>query len=489
MPSTNGPKRAVLYARVSTDEQARSGYSLAQQLEALREHAAKEGYEVLEEVSDPGQSGASLERPGMDRVRNLVQAGDVSVVLAQDRDRFAREPAYHYLLRREFEERGTKIRALNDRGDESPEGELTDGILDQLGKYERAKIAERTRRGKLQKAREGKIIATSKPPYGFRYNDSRNGLLLHEPECRVVEKIFRLAAEGHGTKAIQTRLYREGIPSPTGKETWHRPTLKRMILSDTYKPHAYEEALELVPPTVAATLDPDKEYGIRWWNRSSQKSRQVSESGRDGQRRYRRKFAYARRSPGEWIGAAVPAFLLRELVERARAEIAAPRPQERKNLARGWELRGLIRCPSCGAAMTSHTAKRGEKLYHYYRCHRAVDYRRGSCRQRMTRAVEAEEAMWGFVSRVMKDPGRILVGMDALIERKRSELRGDPEREAKAWLERLVEVDTERRRGYLKLAATGRMSEEELDEALADLEETRRTAEGELAALGGRREE
>ena len=106
----------------------------------------------------------------------------------------------------------------------------------------------------------------------------------------------------------------------------------------------------------------------------------------------------------------------------------------------------------------------------------------------MTRAVEAEEAMWGFVSRVMKDPGRILVGMDALIERKRSELRGDPEREAKAWLERLVEVDTERR-GYLKLAATGRMSEEELDEALADLEETRRTAEGELAALGGRRVE
>ena len=74
----------------------------------------------------------------MDRVRDLVASGGVSVVLAQDRDRFAREPAYHYLLRREFEEHGTKIRALNDRGDDSPEGELTDGILDQLGKYERA---------------------------------------------------------------------------------------------------------------------------------------------------------------------------------------------------------------------------------------------------------------------------------------------------------------------------------------------------------------
>src|ERR687897_6765 len=124
MPSTNGDgsKRAVLYARVSTDEQARSGSSLAQQLEALRAHCECEGYEVLEEVSDPGQSGASLERPGMDRVRDLVAAGGVSVVLAQDRDRFAREPAYHYFLRREFEEHGTKIRAMNDRGDDTPEG-------------------------------------------------------------------------------------------------------------------------------------------------------------------------------------------------------------------------------------------------------------------------------------------------------------------------------------------------------------------------------
>jgi site-specific DNA recombinase len=123
MPSTNGHgpnKRAILYARVSTDEQARSGYSLAQQLKALHEYTAREGYEVLEEVTDPGQSGASLERPGMDRVRELVAAGGVSVVLAQDRDRFSREPAYTYLLKREFEEHGCKMRALNARGGRQP---------------------------------------------------------------------------------------------------------------------------------------------------------------------------------------------------------------------------------------------------------------------------------------------------------------------------------------------------------------------------------
>jgi site-specific DNA recombinase len=182
MPSINGhgSKRAILwaiiYARVSTDEQARSGYSLAQQIEACRAWCEREGYEVLEVITDPGQSGASLERPGMDRVRDLVAAGGVSVVLAQDRDRFSREPAYAYLLRREFEEYGTRMRALNDRGDDTPEGELTDGILDQLAKYERAKTAERSRRGRLRKAREGKILRNGRAHYGFSHDDSGDAL-------------------------------------------------------------------------------------------------------------------------------------------------------------------------------------------------------------------------------------------------------------------------------------------------------------------------
>ncbi len=118
--------KAVLYARVSTRGQADKGYSLRQQLDALRGYALQEGYEVLEEVQDT-ISGSTLERPGLNRVRDLVAAGGVSVVLAQDRDRFAREPAYLYLLREEFGEFGTKLRALNDRGDDSPEGQLTDG--------------------------------------------------------------------------------------------------------------------------------------------------------------------------------------------------------------------------------------------------------------------------------------------------------------------------------------------------------------------------
>src|SRR5918994_738800 len=234
MLNTNGhgPKRAILYARVSTDEQARSGYSLAQQIEALREHAVREGYEVLEQVQDPGQSGASLERPGMDRVRDLVSAGGVSVVLAQDRDRFSREPAYTYLLRREFEEHGCELRSLNDRGDGSPEGELTDGILDQLAKYERAKIAERSRRGKLRKAREGKVIKNGRANYGFRHNEVGDGYEVYEPEMLVVHRIFRSVVNGGSLYGIKRALEIDGVSPPgnanKGGEYWHASYLRNV---------------------------------------------------------------------------------------------------------------------------------------------------------------------------------------------------------------------------------------------------------------------
>src|SRR5215210_6422323 len=173
MPSTNGHgtrRRAVLYARVSTDEQARSGYSLAQQLEALGEYALREGYEVLEEVRDEGWSGAYLERPGLDRVRDLVVADSIGIVLAQDADRITRDPGHRAYLDDEFERLGTRLVALDDWGDGTHEGELLKFLKGWVSKGERLKIVERSRRGKLQKAREGKVIATRKPPYGFRYN-------------------------------------------------------------------------------------------------------------------------------------------------------------------------------------------------------------------------------------------------------------------------------------------------------------------------------
>jgi site-specific DNA recombinase len=129
--------KVILYARVSTRGQAERGYSLRQQIEALRTHAKSNNMDVLAECTDDGYSGITLDRPGLDRVRELVEVGGVDLVLAQDRDRFAREPAFHYLLETEFGKYGTKLVAINDWGGDTPEGQLLRGIQDQVAKYER----------------------------------------------------------------------------------------------------------------------------------------------------------------------------------------------------------------------------------------------------------------------------------------------------------------------------------------------------------------
>jgi site-specific DNA recombinase len=222
------------------------------------------GLRVLEEVTDPGEIGASLERPGMDWARELVAAGGVSVVLAQDRDRFAREPACHYLLRREFEEYGCALRALNDQGDDSPEGQLTDGMLDQLAKFQWAQIARNSRRGKeMRKAREGKVIIERYPRYGLKANERRDDHEIDEEKMQVVRRIFRMAgAERMPLRAIKRTFEREGIPTPGGAKFWDRLFFRRCILDDIYRAHHLEEIVAVVSPEVAARLDPDKRYGL-----------------------------------------------------------------------------------------------------------------------------------------------------------------------------------------------------------------------------------
>jgi len=496
----HGPKRSVLwaifYARVSTDEQARSGYSLAQQFEALREYAAREGYEVLEEVVDPGQSGVSLERPGMDRVRDLVAGGGVSAVLAQDRDRFAREPAYLFYLREEFAEHSTDLIALNDRGDGSPEGELTTGILDQIARYERLKIAERSRRGKLRKAREGKVIATKRSHYGFRYNASRDGYEVDETMA-VVKRIFRMVGtEGTAIRAVNRAFELEGLPTPEGKKIWGQFFIRGAILDDAYRPHSHEEIAEFVAKgqmsaEVASRLDQKKRYGIWWFNRRRTKTYQEAVNGPDG-KHYKRRVKITQRPEEEWIAVPVPdSGIPREWVDLAR-EAIKDNVMFSQNNNRPWVLSGgIAHCAECGWALSTHTVRKPNTKYvnYYYRCSRVqVHYAYKVCtNNKHQRADRLEPMVWNYVSGVMKNPEELRADLDRMIELERSGTRGDPSKDAKLWADTLVEVERKRAK-YHEAFAADAVTLPELKAYLAQLDEIRKTAEHELEALRSREE-
>ncbi len=496
MPSTNGLVRrlAILYARVSTEEQVRKGYSLDQQLEAGREWAAREGYEVLAEVVDPGESGAYLERPGLDRVRDLVEGtpGGVSVVWAQDADRITREPIHRAFLDDEFERFGTRLVALDDWGDNTHEGELLKYLKGWVSKGERLKIAERSRRGLLKKAKEGKVVATHRPRFGFRFNETKDGYEVDEEQMAVVRRIFRMVGtEGTTLYAVRKVLQAAGIPSPGGAKLWRQGYIREAIQDDIYRPHTFEELESIVSPQVAATLDPDRRYGVLYYDRRRQSRTKVAAEnpGRNG-KLYRYAYKTLEKPREDWVPIPVPdSGIPREWVDRARVAIADNRRPSSAGL-RFWELSGgILRCGSCGRAMQSTSIPSTGRVHHYYRCPKRVRDGKAGCENgKNPRADYAEPLVWEEVSTLLKDPERLKVGLEAMIERKRSLLRDNPEREAAVWIEKLEEF-THKRAAYQDQQAAGLMTLDELAARLSELEDARLTVEWELTKLRGAQEE
>lgn len=496
MPNTNGhgPKKAILYARVSGAEQV-EGYSLDQQIQAGREWAAREGYELLAEVKDEGWSAAYLERPGLDRVRDLVEAGGVAVVWAQDADRITREPAHRAFLDGECERHGTRLLALDDWGDDTHEGELLKFLKGWMAKGERIKTAERTRRGRVQKARQGEIVGAHPPRFGFRFvrNDKGKavGYEVDEEPMAVVRRVFRMVGEeGMTLYAVRKGLEAAGILSPTGKKLWHQGYLRTMILDDIYRPHTFDEVAALVSPTVAATLDSDRRYGICYYDRRKQ-TKTVAEGADKVNGRYRYSYATSYRPRESWLAVPVPdSGIPRGWVDRARDAIKDNRRPSSAGL-RFWELSGgMLRCASCERAMqtTTITSSAGN-VHHYYRCPRRVrDGKEGCDNPQNLRADYVEPLVWEKVSGLLKDPKRLRVGFAALIEEKRRRLRSDPEREALTWLKQLDELSG-KRAAYQDQQAAGLMTLEELGTRLAELEDVRQSVEREIAKQRSTQEE
>lgn len=256
---------AITYSRVSGDEQAKKGYSLPDQRAALGSWCEREGYTLLEEVADEGWSGAYLERPGLDRMRDLVQAGGVDVVVVLARDRLARG-VQAGLLAEEFKEHGARLVALNAQIDDTPEGELQGGLLDLFAAYERSVIRRRTQRGIHRSVKQGNIIRGPKAPYGFRLTGDKKGLLVDESEMSVVRGIFRDMAAGASLGEVVRQLTEDGVPSPGGGDHWNRQTLRSIVHGDLYRPHEAQEIFARFEEPVAATLREGRVYGLWSYN-------------------------------------------------------------------------------------------------------------------------------------------------------------------------------------------------------------------------------
>src|SRR5215218_7167612 len=181
----------------------------------------------------------------------------------------------------------------------------------------------------------------------------------------------------------------------------------------------------------------------------------------------------------------------RAYVDAAREAIKDNQRQSESG-DRLWELSGgVLYCDECGCRMTVHATldSRNGRRYCYYRCPKRGRHgvHKVCINGKHHRAAETEAAVWDLISRLLKHPERVRAGLDEMIEQERAGMRGDPDREAASWLEKLAEVEQERR-SYLRFAAKGHMTDDELAEALAELEETRMTAEEELATIRGRKE-
>jgi hypothetical protein len=257
--------------------------------------------------------------------------------------------------------------------------------------------------------------------------------------------------------------------------------LRRFILNDVYKPHTFEEIEALVRSEVAARLDPGKLYGIWWYQRRRYVYKRVVEDGLHG-RTYRRSSKSIPRPPEERIAIPVlDADIPREVVSAAREAIKDNRRKSR-NGGRLWELSGGIsRCSECGWTVRTSSVTRKGKQYSYYHCSNAHSHK-GCDHGKHYRAADLEEKVWAFVSNLLKNPDRLRDGLKELIEEMRGALRGNPDRETKAWLDKLAQV-VRKRSAYQDQQAEGLLTLDELRAKLAALEETRETAERELAVL------
>jgi len=382
--------RVGLYARVSTERQQERG-TVGSQLEALRAAARADGDEVIEEFVDDGYSGARLDRPALDRLRDAAEAGVLDGVLCLCVDRLARAYAYQVLILEEFERLGVKVRFLEGPapGDD-PQATLLVQMQGVIAEYEKAKIAERNRRGKLYRARAGEIPFW-KVSYGHRRvipeGGGRARIEIYEPEAQVVREIFAAYVErGLSVRQIAFELRDRGIPSPTGKPQWGTSAIDRVLRNEAY-------------------------VGTVYYNRHER-----IEGATRG-----RKTRLRERPREEWIAIPVPAIIDRDTFDRVgQVSHENFKLSPRGAAAEAWLLRGLIECGHCHVGCSCHNSYgRHGALTRYYYCRNHDLLRAGSkdrlCPERNIRANELDHYVFEQVRQALLTPDQLLAAERAVL--------------------------------------------------------------------------
>jgi site-specific DNA recombinase len=382
--------RAAIYARVSSERQAQQD-TINSQVHALRGRVQEEGLTLDEELCfiDDGYSGSTLVRPALERLRDQAAAGAIERLYVHSPDRLARRYAYQALLVDELQHCGVELVFLNRPLGKGPEDALLLQVQGIVAEYERAKILERSRRGKLHAARQGRVSVLTQAPYGYRYvtKELAGGAARFDvcvAEAQVVQSIFRwVACERLSISQVARRLGEQGILSPRGRACWDRSTVWGILRNPAYKGSAG--------------------YGKRRIGPRLPKQR----AQRNGREQPRRPVSYCRTSPDQWTPIPVSAIIEESLFEAVQEQLRENKQRHRlaKQSAQ-YLLQGLVVCQCCGYAMCGR--RYGGRLY--YRCVGNVVHRMSKkrvCHSQSLRGERLEAAIWADVSALLAEPHRI----------------------------------------------------------------------------------
>jgi site-specific DNA recombinase len=416
---SNSCVRAALYARVSSDHQANAG-TIGSQIDAVLARAARDQVTIEPELRfiDDGVSGATLVRPALEKLRDAAAAGAIDRLYVLCPDRLSRQYAHQMVLIDELGRCGVEVLFVNHELGKTPEDHLLLQMQGMIAEYERAKILERSRRGKLHGARAQKRSVLGSAPYGYRYVPAAGqGVAggaaaqynVHLPEAAVVQEIFqRVGMDRMSLRQVCKTLEKRGILSPTGMSRWNASTLHAMLANPAYKGAAA--------------------YGKTCRGPMRPRLRPVRGSSgipRGGQSIYQ--------APGEqWISIAVPAIVEESLFDRAAEQLQENRERFRQRRSGAVHLlQGLVVCANCGYAC--HGTRSG--CYCYYRCAGSQPYRCGGGKRlcggsggsgggggggggggKMPRQDLLDEAVWNDVRQLLSDPARVQRELQRRIE-------------------------------------------------------------------------